>query len=180
MTDDSWDSFFLGLLIGSLGVFVALPCHAGVSATVHWGFEKNALSVGVGHAERHFSLGVVCELPANFLVKTEAGFWLNADPTPSRQTSFHAEVQPGYRVANPLGVSGLAFDVYLGPAWVAKPDDYTGTRWEIAHEIDACYRGHDGKALCVGWAHWSNTGLFTPDKPNLGRDAGLVRGLIPL
>jgi hypothetical protein len=164
------DAIFVALF------FLALHhCHSAEAAQVvpKWGFEKNIISEGTGSAERTYGLEYLHPIGAAkaMHLKAEVGAWWARQA--GRSSSFYTSAQWGYRVAMPWG---LFVEAYVGPGWVAITDDRNSSHVNIFHDVGIGWLQH-GWGLGLGFKHISNAGVVPP---NLGRDFGSVRFIIPL
>lgn len=161
--------FFLGAFAGFLAGAFLFGSHArAAELDVHWGFEgKSAIERGLGKGEKDIGLGLVVPFGSakQFLGRLAGGSWINAPATPSRETSGYAELQVGYRVSLPWG---LSIDALVGPAWIGAVDEQLGSPWQISHSIRGYWRSDVGNGVGLFCNHKSDAGLS--GRANLGRN----------
>jgi hypothetical protein len=144
-----------------------IPCPsqaAPIQIVPKWAFEKHALKVGAGAAERLYGLEALFPISEAMRIKAEGGGWISKGQD-GRRSSYYVSVAWGYHAELESGLFG---EVFIGPAWISAPDSQLGSNLQLQHTLGLGFQSKGGWALSARCYHFSNGSTFPG--PNEGRD----------
>lgn len=132
---------------------------ADLTATV--GIGKGVLEHNGTPFDRMASLGYQIDLPLDFYVRPQAGYFL--DISGVNKSSFWGTAQVGVKANT---ATGAMLNVGIGPSYLQNPDGILGGHFQFTVEGGAGIQTSN-TYIGLAWIHISSAGI---EMPNQGRD----------